>query len=83
MIQRGEVKGGLASLAGLVAGNKDDLSSTSAALTLHSIALCGPEASVQERASSLREIQRAIMLRPAEGKPWQALGYIRCFAAAT
>jgi len=84
MIQRGEMKGAQASLAGVVSGsNKDDLSFTSVALTLYSVALCGPGASAQDKATSLRGIQRAVMLRPFSMKSWQALGYIRCYAAAT
>lgn len=84
MIQRGEMKGAQAILTGVLSSNnKDDLSSTSDALALYSIALCGPGASAQDKATSLRRIQRAVMLRPFRMKSWKTLGYIRCYIAAT
>ncbi|KAF9451265.1 protein prenylyltransferase [Macrolepiota fuliginosa MF-IS2] len=82
MIQKGERRSALALLAGTSSsGTKEDLVSTSTALVLHSVALCSTEASAQDKATSLREIQRAIMLRPFNMKSWRALGYIRSCAA--
>jgi superkiller protein 3 len=81
MIQKGERKSALALLSDTITtDNKDDLSSISAALTLHSVALC-TEGSAQDKAKGLQEIQRAIMLRPSIKKSWQALGYIRSCAS--
>lgn len=84
LIRKGERRSAFALLADTSSSdNKDDLPSMSAALTLHSVALCSPDASGQDKATSLRQIQRAIMLRPSNMKSWQALGYIRsCIATA-
>jgi superkiller protein 3 len=78
MVQKGERKSALALLSdAITGGDKDDISSASAALTLHSVTLCSPEATAEDKVTSHGEIQRAIMLRPSHVKPWQALGYIR------
>ncbi|KAF5351978.1 hypothetical protein D9756_007386 [Leucocoprinus leucothites] len=79
MLQKGERKSALALLSDAIASNRDvdDLSSTSAALTLRSVAVCTPEAPAEDKTVSLREIQKAIMLRPSHVKSWRALAYIR------
>jgi superkiller protein 3 len=55
----------------------DDPASAVVALRLHSVALCSPDAPTQNLQEGLREIQRAVMLRPFNLKSWQTLGYIR------
>ncbi|KAJ3567050.1 hypothetical protein NP233_g6613 [Leucocoprinus birnbaumii] len=77
MLQKGERKSALALLSDAITSEDDDLASTSAALTLHSVALCAPEAPAEDKSMGLREIQKAIMLRPSHVKSWQALAYIR------
>ncbi|KXN90207.1 Superkiller protein 3 [Leucoagaricus sp. SymC.cos] len=83
MFQKGERKCAMALLSDAIANDQEDLTSTSAALALHSVAMCTPEAPVQDKVTSLREIQRAIMLRPSHERSWEALAYVRsCIAVA-
>jgi len=80
---KGEQNSAQALLSDAIKNNRNDLALTSDALTLHSIALCAPGATAKDKAAMLREVQRAIMLRPWRVKPWQALTYIRSWSATS
>jgi len=81
LFRKGEQSSAQALLSDAIKNVRNDLALTSDALTLHSIALCAPGATARDKAAMLREVQRAIMLRPWHVKPWQALAYIRSWSA--
>jgi len=81
LFRKGEQKSARALLSDAIKNDRNDLALTSDVLTLHSIALCATGATPKDKAAMLREVQRAIMLRPWRVKPWQALTYIRSWSA--
>jgi len=80
LLRKGEQNSARALLSDAIKNNRNDLGLTSDALTLRSIALCATGATAKDKAAMLREVQRAIMLRPWHVETWQALTYIRSWS---